>query len=447
MRMEVDFAVILRRGLLTGFLLIAATLMFSRPVLAVEVQRVESATGIVALLVEDHTNPIINVRFVFRGGSALDPDGMGGLANMVSGLLDEGAGDLDSQAFQQRLEELVVSLSFSASRDSFGGSLSTLTTNRDDAFSLLKLALTDPRFDDEPISRIRSQIQAGLRHESEDPDAIAGKTLFKTLFDGHPYGRPSGGTEESIDAITAEAMRAFVSERLARDNLVIGVVGDISPAELTALLDSTFGTLPARATPWRLKDIAPPETGQQIVIQKDVPQSAILFAQRGLKRNDPDFYAAYVMNYILGGGGFTSRLYNEVREKRGLAYSVYSYLAPYENTALILGGAGTANARVGETIQVVRDEWQRLAEQGVSEGELADAKTFLTGSYPLRFTASGQIAGMLTGIQLDGLGMDYFDKRNEYVEAVTLDDVNRIARKWLDADQLTIVIVGEPENL
>jgi len=428
-------------------LFIVSFLVYERPALAVEVQRVESAAGIVALLVEDHINPIINARFIFRGGSALDPNGMEGLADMVSGLLDEGAGDLDSQAFQRRLEELAVSLSFSAGRDSFGGQLRTLTKNRDDAFAMLRLAVTAPRFNEEPVSRIRSQILAGLRQESEDPDAIAGKALFKVLFDGHPYGRPSGGTTESIDAINVDAMRSFVADRLARDNLVIGVMGDISPAELSTLLDSTFANLPAQATPWKLPDITPPEKGQQIVIQKNVPQSAILFAQRSLKRDDPDFYAAYVMNYVLGGGGFTSRLYSEVREKRGLAYSVYSYLSPYVNTSLMLGGAGTANARVRETVQVVRDEWQRLAEFGVTEAELADAKTYLTGSYPLRFTTSGRIAGMLAGIQLDDLGMDYFDKRNDYIEAVSQDDVNRVARQWLDADSLTIVIVGEPESL
>lgn len=431
----------------TPFLLAFGILTTISPVQAVEVQRVESKDGIVALLVEDHTNPIINLKLTFRGGSAHDPIGMGGLADMVSSLLDEGADDLDSQAFQGRLEDLAIGLRFSANRDTFGGTLTTLTVNRDEAFSLLKIALTEPRFDEEPVARIRSQILAGLRHESEDPDAIAGKTLFKTMFGEHPYGRPSGGTMETIEAISADAMRTFVSERLAKDNLVLGVVGDISPAELAPLLDSTFRNLPEHAKSWLLPDVKAPDKGQQVIVHKDVPQSAILFAQNGLRRDDPDFYAAYVMNYILGGGGFTSRLYSEVREKRGLAYSVYSYLWPYEHTALILGGAGTANARVGETITVVREEWRRLAEQGVSAEELADAKTYLTGSYPLRFTASDKIARMLSGIQLDNLGMDYFDKRNDYIDAVTLDDVNRIARQWLDPDRLTIVIVGEPESL
>jgi len=428
------------------FLLIFVVLAAS-PAQAVDVQRVQSKGGIVALLVEDHTNPIINLNLAFRGGSAHDPAGMEGLGEMVSGLLDEGSGKLDSQAFQGRLEDLAIGLRFSAGRDTFGGTLSTLTVNRDEAFALLKTALTTPRFDEEPVARIRSQILAGLRQESEDPDTIAGKTLMKAMFDGHPYGRPSGGDKESIEAITVDAMRTFVAERLARDNLVIGVVGDISATELGVLLDSTFLDLPAHAKSWSLPDVTPPEKGQQIVVRKDVPQSAILFAQNGLKRDDPDFYAAYVMNYILGGGGFTSRLYTEVREKRGLAYSVYSYLSPYDYTALIAGGAGTANARVGETIRIVRDEWSRMAEQGVSEAELADAKTYLTGSYPLRFTSSDNIARMLTGIQLDNLGIDYFDRRNELIEAVTLDDVNRVARHWLDPDRLTIVIVGEPENL
>ncbi len=437
----------LKQCVLSTFLLLLGCLAVFHEARAVEVREVISDGGIVALLVEDHTNPIITMNFAFRGGGALDPEGKEGLADMAAGLLDEGSGDLDSQAFRQRLEELAVSISFSAGRDTFGGSLSTLTRTRDEAFSLLKTALTKPRFDEEPVARIRSQILAGLRQESEDPNAIAGKTLFKTLFGEHPYGRPSGGTLESIEAITTDDLRSFAARRLARDNLVIGVVGDITSDELASLLDDTFGGLPAKADSWVIPDITPPDERQQVVVRINVPQSAILFAQGGLKRDDPDFYAAYVMNYVLGGGGFTSRLYTEVREKRGLAYSVYSYLTPYENTALILGGAGTANARVKETLDVLNEEWARIAENGITEKELNDAKTYLTGSYPLRFTASGKISRMLMSIQLDNLGKDYFDKRNEYIEAVTLADVNRVARQWLDPEHLTIVIVGEPESL
>ena len=296
---------------------------------AIEVKRVVSPTGLEAWLVEDHTNPIVAVRFAFRGGAALDPTGKEGLADVVSSLLDEGAGELDSQAFQRRLEDMAITLRFDAGYETFGGRLTTLSVNVGAAFDLLRLALTQPRFDDEPVARIRSQILTMIRRNSEDPDVIAGRTLRRALFPDHPYGRPVMGTEDSVKAITAADLKVFTAERLARDNLVIGVVGDMTPDRLAALLDGTFGGLPGQAAPWRLPEVAPIATGRTIVVKKAVPQSAILFAQAGVKRDDKDFYPAYIMNYILGGGGFTSRLYNEVREKRGLAYSVYTALSPH----------------------------------------------------------------------------------------------------------------------
>ena len=366
---------------------------------------------------------------------------------MVSSLLDEGAGDLDSQAFQRRLEDLAVRLRFDAGRDTFGGHLRTLTKNRDAAFDLLRLALTAPRFDDEPVSRIRDQILAGLRRDQENPNTIASRTLLRALFPDHPYGRPVGGTPESITAITTGGLKRFVKQRLARANVAIGVVGDITPEVLARLLDSTFGGLPERAAPGRVPETKPAASNEIIVVTKPVPQSAIVFGQEGIKRDDPDFYAAFVMNYVLGGGGFTSRLYGEVREKRGLAYSVYSSLYPLDRAALILGGAGTANARVAETLSVVREEWRRLAAGGLTVNELADAKTYLTGSFPLRFTSSGRIASMLVGMQRDNLGIDYLERRNSYIEAVTLDDVNRVARRILHADRLIVVVVGEPDGV
>ena len=307
--------------------------------------------------------------------------------------------------------------------------------------------MTAPRFDDEPVSRIRDQILAGLRRDQENPNTIASRTLLRALFPDHPYGRPVGGTLESIAAITTGGLKRFVEKRLARANVAIGVVGDITPKVLARLLDSTFGGLPERAAPGRVPETKPAASNEIIVVTKPVPQSAIVFGQEGIKRDDPDFYAAYVMNYVLGGGGFTSRLYGEVREKRGLAYSVYSSLYPLDRAALILGGAGTANARVAETLSVVREEWRRLAAGGLTVNELADAKTYLTGSFPLRFTSSGRIASMLVGMQRDNLGIDYLERRNSYIEAVTLDDVNRVARRILRADRLIVVVVGEPDGV
>ena len=432
---------------LFGLAVLLCVLFATPQAYAVTIERVLSLGGIEAWLVQDHTNPIITMRFAFRGGAALDPEGREGLANMVSTLLDEGAGDLDSKIFQGRLEDLVITLRFDAGRDNFGGRLRTLVENKATAFELLTLALTRPRFDAEPLERIRSQIFSSLRQEAEAPNTIAGKTLFKTLFPAHPYGRPVDGTLESVAAITQTDLKGFVKRRLAKDNLAIGVVGDITAKALKTVLDKTFGGLPAKAWAWAIPEAVLKGQGRTTVVTKPAPQSAIVFADKGPKRQDPDFYAAYVMNHVLGGGGFTSRLYNTVREKRGLAYSVYSALHPLDRAGLIFGGAGTANKSVSETIAVMRGEWTRMATQGMSEKELADAKTFLTGSYPLSFTSSDRIASMLTGIQMDNLGIDYPDRRNGLIEAVTLDDVNRLAKELLRPDQLTVVVVGRPDGV
>jgi len=414
---------------------------------AIEVQSVTSPGGITAWLVRDTTNPIITVNFSFRGGSALDPVGKEGLANLTSSLIDEGSGDIDSMTFQQTLNDLAIRLSFSSSRDTFGGRLQTLVKTRDTAFRLLRLALTKPRFDKEPVERIRAQIRVGLKQALEDPHSIAGKKLFETLYPDHPYGRPSDGTIESLDAITVDDMKSFMSTRIARDNLIIGVVGDIDRAELGKMLDATFATLPAKSTPWKLPDVKPNGAGRTIVVDKPNPQSAILFAEEGLLRDDPDYYTAFVMNHIFGAGSFTSRLYSEVREKRGLVYSVGTSLYPLDASALIFGSAGTANARVQETLDVLRTEWEKMAKDGVTDKELEDAKTFLTGSFPLRFSSSGRIASMLVGIQLADLGIDYLDRRNALINAVSKKDINRVAAKLLKQKNLVTVIVGQPEGV
>jgi zinc protease len=432
------------RALPTAVVLI---LLACLPARAVEVQRVVSPGGVEAWLVEDHSNPIISLDLAFRGGAALDPAGREGLANLVSGLLDEGAGELDSQAFQTLLSDLSIRLSFDAGRDTFGGNLRTLTENRDTAFDLLRLALSLPRFDAEPVERIRAQILARVRRDAEDPDSIAGRTLRRLFFPGHPYGRPVEGTAQSIAAITADDLRRFVAERLGRDVLKVAVVGDITAAELASLLDKTFLALPAAAAPAKVADVEPKGGGEVVVIRKDIPQSVVALGHAGLKRDHPDFYAAYVVNHIMGGGGFASRLYEEVREKRGLAYSVHAYLYPQDHAAMLIGGVATANARVGQSLELIRREWARMAESGPTAEELAAAKTFLTGSYPLRQSSSGRIAGMLLGIQLEELGIDYINRRNDYIEAVTLEDARRVARKLYRADQLTVVVVGQPDGI
>ncbi len=439
----------MRSGLwrLTFSMLCLFLLVFSIPrAQAVEVQRV-AAGDLEAWLVEDHSNPMIAVSIAFLGGAALDPSGKEGVARMTASVLDEGSGDMDSQAFQLKLEDLSITLQFDAGRDTFGGTLQTLTANRDEAFALLKQALTAPRFDPEPVARMRSQLQALLRRQAENPGSIANKRFFSTVFPDHPYGRPVGGTEQSIAAITVDDMRNFVAERLTRDNLVIGVAGDITPEELASLLQSTFAELPEKAAPNGVPNTEAAVAPAIVVVEQPARQSAIVFGQRGLKRDNPEYYAATVMNRILGGGSFTSRLYQEVRDKRSLAYSVRSSLVPLAHAGLIVGSAGTANERAGETIKVVRDQWRRMAEDGATPEELADAKTYLIGSFPLRFTSNGGIASILAAMQIYDLGIDYLDRRNAFVEGVTLNDVNRVAKDLLDPSALTMIVVGEPEGV
>ncbi|HLB80519.1 MAG TPA: pitrilysin family protein, partial [Dongiaceae bacterium] len=435
------------RGLVLAVALLAPLFVGGTAAFAVEIQRVVGASGVAAWLVEDHGNPIVSVAVGFHGGAALDPAGKAGLAQMVSVLLDEGAGDLDSQAFQRRLAELAIELGFDAGMDEFTGTLRTLSDRRDDAFDLLRLALTAPRFDRDAVDRMRGQLQARLVAQADDPGDIAGRVWWRTSFPDHPYGRPAEGTVASLGAIAPDDLRGFIAQRFARDNLVVGVVGDITAAELAPLLDRTFGALPAAAAPAALPEAAPKAAGALVVVPKGVPQSVVLFGHQGVKRDDPDYYAAYVVNHVLGGGGFSSRLTYEVRETRGLAYSIGTWLNTLDRVGLVQGQVATQNARVAETLELVRAEWRRMAEAGPTPEELADAKTYLTGSYPLRFSSTASTAGVLVAVQLEGFGIDYIERRNSYIEAVTLDDARRVARRLLDPARLTVVVVGEPEGV
>lgn len=427
---------------------LVALAVLAAPAGAVEVERVESDRGVVAWLVRDETVPVTAIEFTFEeAGAVLDPDGKPGVANMLSGLLDEGAGDLDSQAFQQRLNDRSISLSFSAGRTDFSGSLYTLNRYRDEAVDLLRLALYEARFDDEPVARIRRQIEAGIRREATDPGALASEALMKTLFADHPYGRPVEGTLESVGAITVADLKAFRAAGLTRDRLHIGVVGAIGPEELKPILDAVFADLPESGPRPEVPAVEIDGPGGVVVIDQPVPQSTVLFAQRGLPIDHPDYYAAMVLNHVLGGGSFESTLVQEIRVKRGLAYSVYSFLHPMEKAALLRGGLATENARVGESIDLVRQVFADFQRDGVPAERIADAKTYLTGSYPLRFTNTSAIAGQLVAMQRYDFGIDYIDRRNSYVEAVTAEQVNRLSAELLTPEALTLVVVGRPEGV
>ena len=427
-----------------GALLLAFATVW--PATATEIQRVRSPGGVEAWLVEDRSVPVISFRFAFRGGAALDPPGKAGLANMVSALIDEGADNLDSRGFQEALDDIVASIGFDAGAERFHGSLRTLSEHRARAFALLGKALTAPRFDPEPVERIRRQIVAGIESGKDNPRRIAGRTWSRLVFGDHPYARPLAGTRQDLAAIAVEDMRRFVRERFVRDGLVVGVAGDISVPDLERTLDEVFGALPASGRPADIADPAPTRGGIEIV-RKPIPQSIVVFGQAGVRRDDPDYYAAYAMNHLLGGGGRTSRLNEEIREKRGLVYSVHTYLSLRDRAGLIVGQLATANARVGTALDLVRGEWERMARDGVGEDELEAAKRYINGSFPLRLDSTRSIAGMLVGIQLNELGIDYIDRRPALVDAVTAADIRRVARRLLSPDKLTIVVVGDPEGL
>ena len=411
------------------------------------IQRVKAACGVEAWLVEDYTVPLVAMQFAFSGGSAQDAAGKAGSANMLSGLLEEGAGPLDNVAFQSRIEDLALDLDFHAGRDSFGGSLRTLVKHRDAAFEMLRLALNEAHLSHDAIERLRSQVIAGMKHEENDPNEVAAKAWNAAAFAGHPYGNPGRGTYESIRAIMQDDLLALRGRVFARSNVKIAVVGAIDASTLARLVDHVFGALPAEAA----LDVIPPVKvqglGTQTIIDLDVPQSVIKFGAPGPLRNSDEFIPAFVVNHILGGGVFSARLFKEVREKRGLAYSVYSTLDPKQASGLIYGATATKNERAGESLNVIREQIASLAEHGPSEEELVSAKRYLTGSYALRFDTSSKIAGQLVQIQIDELGIDYIDRRNALVDMVDMDTARAAAKRWFGDGRMLVTIVGRPTGL
>ena len=409
-----------------------------------KIERVTSPGGIEAWPVESHANPLIAMRFAFRGGATQDDQDKEGLAYFVSAMMDEGAGELDSIAFQERAQSLAMRMDFDAGRDVMLGNVQTLTANKDAVFDLVRLAMTKPRFDEDAIERVRAQILAGLKFDENDPETVASLAWDRLAFQNHPYGRPIKGTLQSIAAISRDHLKDYVKRVFARDKLVISVVGDIDAATLGLALDQVFGGLPLHSELAPVADANPPLGPTREIIEMDVPQSVAQFGHRGIARKDGDFIPAYVLNYIIGGGGFSSRLMEEVREKRGLAYSVYSNLYPYEHGAVFIGNVATKNEAVGQSLEVIEGELRRLAEQGPTGDELEHAKSYLTGAYALRFESSSSIANQLLWIQIEDLGIDYVNRRNPLVEAVTLDDIRRVAKRLIEADRLITTIVGKP---
>jgi zinc protease len=413
---------------------------------AMTIEKIVSPLGISAWLVREQTVPLITLNYAFSGGSSQDAAEKSGTANLAADLLDEGAGELDAKAFHERMEKRAIELGFRVGRDDFHGSLRALNEHRGEAIELLRLALTAPRFDADAIERVRGQELSGMLRDSTNPNTVAGTQWWAAAFPGHPYGRESKGTVETLPRVTVDDLRDYVRRTFARSELTVSVVGDVDAKTAGELIDRAFGALPAKNDLKPVADVSPRGMGRRIVIDLDVPQAVVNFGGLGLARKDPDFMAGYIVNHILGGGSFSSRLYREVREKRGLAYGVSDSLIWFKRAAVILGGTATQADRTAEALAIIEAETKRMAEEGPTADELAQAKSFLKGSYALSLDTSSKIAAQLTQIQLDNLGIDYVTRRSAMIDAVTLDDAKRVAKRLFGGGML-VTVAGKPKGL
>ena len=422
-------------------------LLIATPALAaVEIQEVTTEGGIDAWLVEEHSIPIVALDIRIEGGTSLDEAGKRGATNLMMALIEEGAGDMDARAFQAAREDLAASFGFRAYDDTVMITADFLKENQDEVIALLREALITPRFDQDAIDRVRAQVLSGIASDAKNPSRIASAAFDGMAFGDHPYGTSPDGTVDSVSALTREDMLTAHRNALVGSRVYVGAVGDITPEELSEMLDTLLGDLPEDG-PALPEDTDVALEGGVTVIDYETPQSVALFGHQGIERDDEDFFAAYMINHRLGGSGFESRLMIEVREKRGLTYGIRTYLVPKFHAEVILGNVASSNATIAEAIDVTRAEWDRMATEGMTQEELDRIKTYLTGEYPLRFDGNAGIASILVGMQVIGLPPEYVVNRNDYIEAVTVEDINRVAGELLRPEDLHFVVVGQPEGL
>lgn len=417
-----------------------------RAAAAVDIQEVTSPNGIKAWLVEEHSIPFVALELRFRGGGNLDAEGKRGVTNLMMGLLEEGTGDMDSRAFAKARDTLAASYRFDTDADTVSVSARFLTETKNQSMDLLRQALVAPNFDEAALDRVRQQVLTSIRSSQTDPNDIASRAFAAQVYGDHPYATEYEGTADSVTALTRDDIVAAHQNALTLDRVYVSAVGDITAEELGTLLDTLLTGLPETG-PTLPDDAILSFDGETTVVPFETPQSVALFAQPGMERDDPDYFAAFILNQILGGSGFDSRLMTEVREKRGLTYGIGTYLIPRDHAELWVGQVASANDKIADAISVVRDEWTKLATQGVTAEELDQAKVYLTGAYPLRFDSNAAIARILVGMQMDDLPVSYVETRNDQMNAVTLEQINRVASELMQPDALTFTVVGQPAGL
>lgn len=438
----------IRHFIITLFIILFA----AHPALAetakvLDVQSFKTPAGIDVWLVQDKTVPVISMNYSFDGGLVYDPEDKPGVGRLVSILLDEGADKLTSQEFQAQLSDNAIGMEFSAGRDSFNGQLKTLKANKDIAFHLLNLALTKPRFDSDAIERMRNANVSEIKDDMGEPGWLVARTFNGMVFEGHPYATPGYGTLDSMAKINRDDLMNYVHAQFARNVLKVAIAGDISKDEAARAVDSVFASLPAQAEKVDEGEAEFKYIGKTIMLPLDAPQTYLSAGEAGIKRQDKDWQAATIMNYILGGGDFDARLMREIRKKRGLTYGVYSTLTSMKHAGLIQAELSASNEKVAEALQILRQEWARMAKDGPLDQEVQDAKAYLTGSLALELTSTDSISGTLNALQRDGLDYDYINRRNAELNAVTGADIKRVAARLLKPENLTVVLVGQPQGI
>lgn len=411
-----------------------------------DIQEVTSPSGLKAWLVEDHTVPVVSVRFLFKNaGATNDPLNKQGVSQILSNTLDEGAGDLDSKAFQEKLNDHSISLGFQSTRDDFGGSIKTLTKYQGEAFDLLTLALTKPRFDRDAVGRMVDSNLVRIRSNMTDPEWMSARLTNSVIYGDHPYAMNTGGTLSSLPRITPNDLRTKFKTQFGQDNLMVTVAGDMTATEVGAMLDKVFGQLPKTSTVTKVDDVVFDNQPSVSLYEQNIPQTVINMVIPGIKHTDPDYHAAEVMDFVLGSSGFGSRLTEEVREKRGLTYGIYSGLAEMDHSATLSIGTATRNDMAPEVLDITLKVMAGMTEGKITEKELTDAKSYLIGSIPLQLTSTDRISAILMGLLSDGLPADYMEQRSAAIEKLNVDDILRVSKRILELKNIKIIMVGHPK--
>jgi zinc protease len=410
---------------------------------AADIKPIDLGKNVEVWFSEDHTVPIIAFNISLPAGSGYDPASKAGLAAFAAALIDEGAGNMDARAFHGALADHAIQFRAAADRDNLVISVVTLRENAPLAMHLVQMALIHPRFDAEAVTRVRAQMIQAIQQGDSQPPTLARRVFSKDFFNGHAYGHSADGDVKSISGISTEDLRNFARTHWVKAGLQIAVAGDISQPAAQKLLAQTFQPL-LGALPAPVPDIGKLGDPGIHVLEMPVPQPTIMFGLPGIMRADPDYIPGYVANYILGGGGFSSRLTAEVRVKRGLTYGISTSLTAYRKASIMVGSVATRADAVRQTIQVVKDTLADFAATGPTQSELDDAKTFLTGSFPLAFASNAGIAAQLGTFQRQGLDSGYVARRNALIQAVSLDDVKRVSKRLFDPARLTVVVAGTP---